>query len=163
MNIWRTQFSNMPGQNRLKKPSLWFKAFSFGHLSSQSPIFTPLLSSYSRLCWMRRMLFAGLSFEWAWHRNNYLSLWSITWLLTRDAQDVRGAEPGLQLGTGLVQTHKHRQMWTLHAYNLHVDISLFKAHRIHRCKRSPSRCVLPAQPTVKDTLTGGPLNARGNH
>lgn len=70
------------------KKAFWFKVFSFGYLSSQCPIFTPLLSSYRRLCWMRRMLFAGLFIcQWAWHRNNYLSLWSITWLLTRDGAE----------------------------------------------------------------------------
>ena len=95
MNIWNTSPSNTPRRNGLKSLACDLRPFSSSHLSSQSPIFTLPLSSHSRLCWMRRMLFAGLFIcQWAWHRNNYLSLWSIAWLLTRDAQDVWRAAPG---------------------------------------------------------------------
>ena len=95
MNIWNTTPLSYGNTEQAKKPHLRFKACSFGHLSSQRPISTLPLSSYWRLSWMRQMLFAGLFIcQWAWHRNNYLSLWSITWLLTRDAQDVWRAQPG---------------------------------------------------------------------
>lgn len=69
----------------------------------------------------------------AWHRNNYLSLWSITWLLTRNAQDVWRAK----FGAGAVlcwdagwaflhclQTYKDRQRGIKrHTRTLSMNIS----------------------------------------
>lgn len=98
MNIWNTHPSRMLRFNNITKgrKGWWFKTFFLlDHLFSQSPISTHPLSSYRRLCWMRRMFFTGpFICQWAWRRNNYLSLWSITWLLTGDTQDVWGTEPG---------------------------------------------------------------------
>lgn len=82
--------SKIPGQ----KSFFRIKAFLVHHLSSQSCILTLPLSTASWLCWKRQILFAWLFIcHRAWRGNNYLSVWSITWLLTTDTQDVWRGEP----------------------------------------------------------------------